>query len=100
MIEPVDFECCDVITIKGKQDNTKTKTPFVLKGPTSNMIDNTSSQQCANAITRSRAKLVLKGPAPPTIDPEQNRDKTLVGPSRKGGKPTTNLNAVSYSILE
>ena len=100
MIEPVDFEYYDVITIKGKQDNTKTKTPFVLKGPTSNMTDNTTSQQCANAITRSRAKLVLKGPAPPPMDSEQNRDKALAGPSGKGAKPTTNPNAISYSVLE
>ena len=39
MVEPIDVEYCDVITIKGKQDNVKLKTPFVLRGPTSNTSD-------------------------------------------------------------
>lgn len=43
MVELVDFEYCDVINIKGKQDNTKPKTPFVLRGPTSNTSDNEPS---------------------------------------------------------
>ena len=73
MVEPVDFEYCDVITNKGKQGNTTPKIPFVLKGPTSNTMDNTHSQQCAKIVTRSHAKLVLKGPAPSTLDPEQKK---------------------------
>jgi hypothetical protein len=100
MVEPMGFEYCDVITIKGKQDKTKSKTPFVLKVPTSNTIDNTPSQQCANAVTCSCAKLVLKGPAPSTPNPEQQKYKTLAGPSGKGLKITTNPNATSYSVLE
>jgi hypothetical protein len=71
-----------------------------LKGPTPNTMNNTPSQQCANAITRSRAKLVLKGLAPSTLDLEQTKGKTLAGPSGKGAKLTTNPNVVSYSILE
>lgn len=39
MVELVDFEHCDVITIKGKHDNTKPKTPFVLRGATSLTTD-------------------------------------------------------------
>lgn len=100
MVEPVGFEYCDVITIKGKQYNTKSKTPFVLKGPTSNTTDNTSSQQCANAVTCSHAKLVVKGPMPSTPNPEQTKDKILAGPFGKGAKLTMNPNATSYSVLE
>ena len=43
MVEPMDFEYYDVITIKSKQDNTNSKTPFVLKGPTPNTTNNTPS---------------------------------------------------------
>ena len=94
-------EYCDVITIKGKQDNSKPKTPFVLRGPSSNKSDSESSQTCANAIMRSCAKLVLKGPAPsPSTEIKQHKDKALVGPSRKGVKTTTNSVATSYSILD
>ena len=32
MVEPVDDQYCNVITIKGKDDAPKRKTPFVLKG--------------------------------------------------------------------
>ena len=31
MVEPVDVEYCNVITIKGKQDNPKPKIPFFLR---------------------------------------------------------------------
>ncbi len=100
MVEPIDFEYCDIITIKGKQDNDKPKTPFVLRGPTSNNMDNASSQHCANTITHSDAKLVLKGPTPPTSNLEQHKDKALAGPSGKGAKHMTKLTVTSYSVLD
>ena len=43
MIEPVDVDLCNVVTIKGKQDNSKPKTPFVLRGPSSNQSEFESS---------------------------------------------------------
>ena len=101
MVELVDVEYCNVITIKGKEDNPKPKTPFVLRGPSSNRPQSESSQTCANAVTRSRAKLVLKGPAPsPSAEVEQHKDKALAGPSGKGMKTTTNTTTTSYSILD
>ena len=35
MVELVDVEYYEIITIKGKKDKPKPKTPFILKGPTS-----------------------------------------------------------------
>ena len=94
-------EYCDVITIKGKQDNSKPKTPFVLRCPSSNKSESESSQTCATVVTRSRAKLVLKGPMPsPSAEIEQHKDKALAGPFGKGAKPTMNVAAASYSILD
>lgn len=54
MVEPMGFEYCDVITIKGKQDNTKSMKPFILKGPTSNTMNNTFTTmcQCYHALSR------------------------------------------------
>ena len=39
MVKLVDDEYCNVITIKGKEDAPKCKTPFVLKGPVSSSFD-------------------------------------------------------------
>ena len=39
MVEPLDFEHCDFIIIKGKHDNTKPKTLFFLRGATSLTFD-------------------------------------------------------------
>ena len=64
MVEPVDVEYCNIITIKGKEDNPKHNIPFFLRGPSSNKPKSASSQTCANAVTHSRAKIVLKGPTP------------------------------------
>ena len=128
MVEPVDEEChnvitlkgkednhkpktpfvlrgpssyCNVVTIKGQEDNPKPKTPFVLRGPSSNRSQSESSQTCANVVTRSRAKLVIKGPTPsPSAEVEQHKDKALAGPSGKGVKVTTNTTTASYSILD
>ena len=89
MVEPVGVEYCDVITIKGKQDNPKPKTPFILRGPSSNKFDHESSQTCANTITHSHVKLVLKGPSlSSSAKLEQHKDKTLAGPFGKGAKRT------------
>ena len=100
MVELVGVEYCDVITIKGKQDKTKPNTPFVLKGPTSNTSDNESSQICANVVTCSCAKLILKGPVPSSPKLEQHKDKPLASPSRKGTKIATTSMPTSYSILD
>lgn len=86
-------------TSRSKQDNDKPKTPFLLRGPTSNTMDNTPSQNCANAITHSHAELVLKGRVPSTPDFEQHKDKTLASPSSKGEKLTMNSMETSYSVL-
>ena len=72
-----------------------------MKGPSLNKYDHESSQTCTNAITRSRAKLVLKVPMPsPSVEIEQHKDKALAGPSSKGVKPMMNVVAASYSILD
>ena len=100
MVEPVNFEDCNIITIQGKQDNNKPKTPFVLRAPTSHTIDNKYLQYYPNVVTCSRAKLVLKGPMPSTPDLEQKKDKTLASPSGKGAKLAKNLVATSYNVLD
>ena len=100
MVEPMDFEYCDIITIKGKQEKTKPKTLFFLRDPTTNTTDNTSSQHCANAIMFSHTKWVLKDPSPSTPDLEQHKEKTLVGASSRGAKLTKNSVATSYSVLD
>ena len=43
MVEPIDDEYYNVITIKGKEDTPKCKTPFVLKGHVSASFDATPS---------------------------------------------------------
>ena len=100
MVELVGFEYCDIITIKAKQDKTKIKTPFVLRVPTSNTSNNKSSQNCANVITHSCEKLVLKGLAPSTPELEQHKDKPLTSPSGKGTKLAKNSMPASYNILD
>jgi len=101
MVEPIDMEYYDVITITSKQDIPKPKMPFVLMGSSSNIYDHESSQTCAGTITRSCAKLALKGLAPSSSAKiEQHKDKALAGPSGKGEKPTTNAMTTSYSILD
>ena len=75
-----------MITIKGKEDAPKCKTPFVLKGPMPTSSDVTPSEVCANAITQSCAKIVLKGPEPPTIAPKPTIKKTIVGSTSKMSK--------------
>ena len=72
-----------------------------MRGPSSNQSEFESSQTCANAVTRSRAKLILKGPAPsPSTELEKHKDKALAGPSGKGMKTTTNIAVSSYNILD
>ena len=73
MIEPMDFKHCDIIMIKGKHDNTKLKTPFVLRNATSLTTNQEQSQSCANIVTHSHAKIVLKGPTPSSPKIDQHR---------------------------
>ena len=79
----MDFEYCDIMIIKGKQDNTKPKIKFVLREPTSNTSNNEPSQSCSNAIMYLCTKIILKGHTPSTPDLEWHKDKPLVGSSRK-----------------
>lgn len=100
MVEPIYFDYCNIITIRGKQDNTKPKTPVVLRGATSTTSDNEPLQYCANAIMHSHAKVVLKGLVPLDPNLEQHKDKPLTSPSSKGTKVTTSSRNSSYSILD
>ena len=100
MVKPVGVEYNDVITIKGKQDKTKPKTPFVLRGPNSTISDNESSQTCTNIVMHSCTKLVLRGPTPSDPELEQHKDKPLTGPSRKGIKLATTYVPASYNIID
>ena len=100
MVEFVDFEYYNVIMIKGKQENTKPKISFILRGATSTTTDKEPSQSCANIVTHSHAKIVLKGPPPSTPKSEQYKEKPLVGPSRNGTNIATYFSATSYNILD
>lgn len=74
MVEPINDEYYDVITIKGKEDTPKCKTPFVLKGhvyPSSKPIQ---SKVCVNFVTQSYAKIVLKGLEPTNSTPKSLTD--------------------------
>lgn len=96
MVEPMGFEYYDVITIKGKQDHTKT----LLRGPSPKTLDSKSSQSYANTVTCSCAKLVLKEPTPSALELEQNKEKPLVGLSGKGAQLVTFSATTSYNILD
>ena len=48
----------------------------------------------------SRAKIVLKGPTPSTLELERHKEKPLASPSSKGTNIETSFVATSYSILD
>ena len=78
----------------------KQKTPFILRGIMPSTSDHEKSQSCANIVTHSHAKIVLKGLATSTLELEQHKDKPLVGPFGKDAKLATFSAATSYSILD
>lgn len=100
MIGPVDFEYYDVITIKGKGDNVKSKTPFVFCRSTPQSPEQKSPQTSTNVVTRSHAKVILKGPAPSTSVLKQPTDEVVVNPANKNPKLVTSTNNASYNILD
>ena len=100
MVELVDDLYCNVITIPGKDNAPKHTTPYVLRGLASNVSDTTSSDACANIVTRSRAKIVLKGPEPSAAPSNPTVDMTDVGSTGKTSKLVYPTNAASYSILD
>ena len=51
MVETVNVKYCDVITIKGREDVPKCKTPFILQEPVSTFTKQEQSEFCVNAIT-------------------------------------------------
>ena len=58
------------------------------------------SQSCANIVTCSHAKIVLKGPIPSTPKVDHHKDKPIASPSIKNKKITTSSISENYSILE
>lgn len=51
MIEPVDFVYCNVITIKGKEEKEKSKTPFIFFWSTPQSLEQNSPQTSTNVVT-------------------------------------------------
>ena len=100
MVEPIDDQYCNVITIKGKEDAPKCKNPFVLKGPLSDTFDMTPSDACANTVIRSRARIELKGLEPSATMSNPTTNKTTVSSTGKTSKLVPLTNTASYSILD
>ena len=100
MVEPVDDQYCNVITIKGKDDAPKRKTPFVLKGPTSNASNMIPTDACSNVVTQSCARIVLKYPEPSATTSNPTTEKTAIGPTNKASKLVPLTTTANYNILD
>ena len=96
MVEPINVGYCDVITIKGREDTPKRKTPFVLQGSTST----STSKACTNAVSHSWVKFILKGFKPSTSTTKQPNDTTIVGSTNKNPKLVPSTNTTNYNILD
>lgn len=100
MVEPIDVEYYDVITIKGSEDYPRPKIMFVLHGLVSQSSESEQSLVCANVVTWSHAKIVLKGPEPSTSTPKQSIDTATIGLANKNSKLVPTPANANYSILD
>ena len=100
MVEPQDFEHCNVIKIKGKNDNEKRNTPFLLQGATSSTSYHKQSQYFSNVVKCSHVEIILKEHVTSTPKVHQHKEKPIFGPSEKNTKMTTFSTVANYSTLE
>ena len=74
--------------------------PFYSKRASTHVFDIASSDACANAVTRSRTKIILKGSEPSATPSNPTMDMTAVGSTGKTSKLVHSTNAASYNILD